>query len=152
MNLLWINKITDLDHWKTTQLELSNGLRERGHKVTLVMAKSIGEKKPTNNGIIYFPTPSSPVLSGLIFGLMLTFYLPFIIRKKRIDVIMIDGTSVILLFGLTLKLFNAPLIIDVRDLPEYTKKSLLFDISIYVGRYITDGLTAIRPELEAIVR
>ena len=151
MNILWINKITDKEYWRTTQLELSKGLRARGHKVTLVMAKSIGEKKSMNDGIIYFPTLAHPLLSGIIFGLILFFNSPFIIRKKRIDIIMIDGTSVWLPFGITLKLFDVPLVIDIRDLPEYKKRSILFDVSLHLSKYITDGLTTITPELKELL-
>lgn len=152
MNILWINKTTDKDFWKTTQLELSNALRGRGHKVTLVMAKSIGEKKPIDNNTLYFPTPSHPLLSGVIFSLILFLYSPFIIRKKRIDFIIIDGTSVLLPFCITLKLFNVPIMMDIRDFPEYKRRPLLFDVSLYLSKYVVDGLTTITPELREILR
>ena len=153
MNILWINKITDMDYWKTTRLELSKSLRKRGHNVTLVMVKSIRANKSIEDGIIFFPTPSHPLLSGVIFSLILFFYSPFIILKKSIDIIIIDGTSVLLPFCLTLKLFNVPLVIDIRDLPTYKKKrSILFDVTLYLSKYITDGLTTITPELKEILR
>jgi glycosyltransferase involved in cell wall biosynthesis len=152
MNILWINKITDKDFWKTTQLELSNALRGRGHNVTLVMAKSIGEKKSIDNDTLYFPTPAHSLLSGVIFGLIVSFYSPLIIRKKKIDIIIIDGTSVLLPFAFTLRIFDVPLVVDVRDLPEYKKRSILFDISLYLSKYLTDGLTTITPELKEILR
>jgi len=151
MNILWINKITDKEFWRTTQLELSEALRSRGHRVTLVMAKSIGEKKSMNDGIVYFPTSSYPFLSGIIFGFIFFLYSPFIICKKKIDIIMIDGSSVLLPFGLTLKLFDIPLVLDIRDLPEYKKRSILFDVSLHLSKYTVDGLTTITPELKELL-
>lgn len=150
MNILWINKITDKDFHKTTQIELSKAMNRRGHSLTLVMAKSIGEKKPINNEIIYFPTCIGSSLSGLIYSLFIIFYAPYIVKKKKIDIIMIDGTSVLLPFTSILKIFNVPMIVDIRDLPEYTKKSVFSEVSLSFIKYIMDAVTIITPELEKI--
>ncbi|HEC81218.1 MAG TPA: glycosyltransferase WbuB [Thermoplasmatales archaeon] len=153
MNILWINKITDREYWRTTQLELSKSLRKRGNKVTLIMARNFGEKKTMEkDDIIYLPTLSHFLLSGLFFGLALVFYLFLVIHKEKIDVIIIDGTSVWLPFVLPLKLFNIPLVLDVRDLPVEKNSSLFFSISLHIGRYFVDELTTITPELEEILR
>jgi len=153
MNILWINKISDTESWRTTQIELSKSLRKRGHNVVLVMAKNIGGKKPNNNdNITYLPTTSHTFFSGLIFGIIITFYFPLIIRKKNTDIIMIDGTSVWLPFIITLKLLGIPLILDIRTLPIKEKSLLSFDMPLYFSKYIIDGLTTITPELEEILR
>ncbi len=43
MKILWINKISDKDSWRTTKIEITKSLRKRGHNVVLIMAKKIGE-------------------------------------------------------------------------------------------------------------
>ena len=152
MKIVWVNKITDKEYWGATQLGLTRALRKKGHKVTLVMAKNIGENKSTDEDINYFPTISSPIVSGLIFGLIIFYYFPFFIWKKKPDVVIVDGISVWLPFCLTLKLMNVPLVIDIRDFPEYKKRPLLFDISLYLSKYVIDGLTTISPELKEILQ
>jgi len=151
MNIVWINKIASKEYWGTTQIGLSEGLRKRGHNVMLVMTKDIGENKPTKD-IIYLPTIPFPILSGLFFGLILFFYFPFIIRKKKPDIFIVDGTSVWLPFAFTLKLFNIPLVVDIRTLPTKKRRPLLFDICLHLSKYMPDGLTTITPELEKILR
>jgi len=152
MNIVWINKITDTDYWRTTQLGLTRALRRKGHNVMLVMAKNIGENKSADENIIYLPTISAPLLSGLFFGLIIFHYFPFFIWKKKPDVIIIDGTSVWLPFVLTSKLFNIPLIMDIRTLPINKGRALSFDLCLHLSKYMTEGLTTITPELEKILR
>ena len=152
MNIFWITKLTDEKPFRISRLELSKALRSRGHKVTLVMEKSIGEKKSTSEDIIYLPTICKSVLSGLIFGLLLSFYFPFIIRKKKVDVLMIDEASVWLPFALTLKLFDFPLILDIRTMPIENRRPIQFDIALHLSKYIINGFTIITPELEEILR
>ncbi|HID25772.1 MAG TPA: glycosyltransferase [Thermoplasmata archaeon] len=152
MNILWISKITDREYWRTTQLELSKSLRKRGNKVILVMAKNFGENKPVEDDTIYLPILPHYILSGLIFGLALFFYFPLMVRKEKIDVIMIDGTSVWLPFVVPLKLFKVPLVIDVRDLAIEKKTSVFFDFSLFLSKYIADGLTTITLELREVLR
>ena len=151
MNIVWINKIASKEYWGTTQFGLSEGLRKRGHNVMLVMTKDIGENKPTKD-VIYLPTIPFPILSGLFFGLSLLFYFPFFIRKKNPDIFIVDGTSVWLPFAFTLKLFDIPLLVDIRTLPTKNRRTLLFDICIHLSKCMADGLTTITPELEKILR
>ena len=106
MNIIWVNKITDREYWRTTQIGLSKSLRKRGNKVKLIMAKNPGETKSSEENIVYLPTFSYPLLSGLIFGLVTLLYFFSIIHKEKIDVIIIDGTSVWLPFVTPLKLFK----------------------------------------------
>jgi len=152
MNILWINKITDAEYWRTTQLGLTAALRKRGHNVMLVMTRHIGDYSRTDESIVYLPTLPSSLLSGLFFGLLLTFYFPLFIRKNKPDVIIIDGTSVWLPFVLTFKLLNIPLVLDIRTLPIQKTRAVAFDFCLHLSKYVTDGLTTITPELEDILR
>ena len=152
MNILWINKITDAECWRTTQLGLTAALRKKGHNVTLVLTKNVGEKKHSKEDITYIPTIHSPILSGLFFGLIVSFYFPLFIRKNKPDIILIDGTSVWLPFVMTLKLFKIPIVMDIRTLPIKKTRSYLFDSCIHSSKIIADALTTITPDLVAIIR
>ena len=151
MNILWITKLTDDTVHKTSEIEMSEALKRRGHAVTIVMAKNIGEIKIRNNEIVYLPTANYKVISGLIFGLIIFIYLPFFCLKKKIEIIIIDEATVWLPFVLSLKLLRIPSILDVRTLPIDGKKSIAFDISLQLSKYFIDGLTTITPELEKIL-
>lgn len=152
MNILWINKISDSDNWKTTQLELTKSLRKRGHNVVLIMAKNIGEKKSKNDdNVTYIPTISHTFLSGLIFGLITAFYFPLTVRKRNTDIIMIDATSIWLPFTIPLKLLGIPIILDIRTLPIDKKSRISFDFPLNLSKYIMNGLTTITPELKEIL-
>jgi glycosyltransferase involved in cell wall biosynthesis len=152
MNILWINKISDTESWRTTQIELTKSLRNRGHNVVLIMEKNVGEKKDKNDDkVTYFPTISHSFLSGLIFGLITAFYFPFIIRKKNTDLIMIDESSIWLPFTIPLKLLGIPIILDIRTLPLKEKSLISFDIPLHLSKYITNGLTTITSELKDIL-
>jgi len=56
MNILWITKLTDATCHKTSEFELSEELRKKGHDVTIIMAKKIGQNISDNNKNIYLPT------------------------------------------------------------------------------------------------
>ena len=153
MRILWINKISDSESWRTTQIELTKSLRKRGNEVTLVMAKNIGEKKVKNNEeVTYYPTCAHPLLSGLIFGLIVAFYFPLIARKKKFDIIFIDATSVWAPFTFPLRFLGIPMILDIRDLPVGTNNHVSFGIPLFVSKIFMDGLTTITPELEDTLR
>lgn len=149
--IIWISKLSELYHFKTSRLELSNALIRRGHDVKLIMEKKIGEKKSNNKDIIYFPTICNPVLSGLLFGLILVFYFPFIIWREHPDLLMIDETTVWLPFALGLKIFRIPLILDVRTLPVEYRRPIQFSISLHLSKYFNDGFTMITPELRKLL-
>jgi len=152
MNILFVSNITDNTAVKTSRLELAQSLRKRNHNVIMVKAHNINEKKSNNTTALYIPRPQYPFIAGLIFGIILFIYLPLIIRKKHIDVIIIDGAKVWLPFVFSLRLLRIPIILDFRTLPVDTHRSIMFDISVYLSKYFTDAITTITPELEYIIR
>jgi len=151
MNILLLTKLTDDLLHKTSEFEMSEELRKRGHVITIIMAKKIGEKKIKNDEFLYLPTINYPMFSGLLFGLIILLYLPIVARKKKIDAIIIDEATVWLPFTSTLKLFGFPLFLDVRTLPIDREKSIFFEITLDFCKYIVDGITTITPELEKIL-
>lgn len=148
MNIIWINKITDEEPWKTTQLELTKSLRKRGHNVNLILAKGIGEKKSNKENITYIPTVPRHIFSSIIFSITLFIYSIVHLNKKKGDVILVDGTSIWLPLIIALNIFRIPIILDIRDIPVGKNRSKFFSYSVYLGKYFVDGLTTISPELE----
>ncbi|MFW6129972.1 MAG: glycosyltransferase family 4 protein [Atribacterota bacterium] len=152
MNIVWISKISmDMPH-KTSRLKMSEALRRRGHNVTLYMVKKFGEKNFTSPNIVLIPTINLPILSGLFFGLIVFFGFPVVLSRKKIDVIIIDCTKVWLPFVVPLKMLNMPIILDIRTLPIDSEKSFFFSVSLYLSRFIVNGVTTITPELNKILR
>ena len=152
MNIVWISKISmDMPH-KTSRLKMSEALRRRGHNVTLYMVKKFGDKNSASSNIVFIPTINFPILSGLFFGLSIFFCFPFILGRKKIDIIIIDCTKVWLPFVIPLKILNIPIILDIRTLPVDSEKSFFFSVSLYMSRFIVDGVTTITPELSKILR
>lgn len=151
MNIFLVTKLMDKYPFKTTEFELSESLRKRGHNVTLFMAKNIGENKPIKKDIIYLPTVDYRIISGLLFNIILFFYLPFIIQKKRADIIIASGAATWFPFALIVKLFGRPVLMDIRSLQIDKERWIPFDIFLYLSRYLLDGLTTITPELKKVL-
>jgi glycosyltransferase involved in cell wall biosynthesis len=151
MKILWVTKLTDCDPFKNTQIGLSEALRKRGHVVQLIMAKNVSEKKTNTLEKIYVPTIQCSIVSGIVFGMLIFFYLPILVKKEKIDIIFVDGDSIWSPFFLILKLYDTPVVWDIRSLPIDKERSILHDISLYLSKYIIDEFTTITPELSEIL-
>lgn len=152
MNIIWFTKLTDKDSFRNTQVMLSEALRSQGNEVTLVLARHFTEKKEPQKGAIYLPTINVRFLSGLIFGFVLSLYLPALLKKKNVDIIMVSGDTIWSPFLLFFKFYKIPVILDLRSLPVDSDTVLLKEISLYLSRYVVDGLTTISPELADILK
>jgi len=152
MRIYWITELDIHTKHKASRFELAKALRNRNHIVTLVLKRDIGEKKIKNEKMIAFPTITYSIISKFIFGMILFFYLPFIIRKKNIDVILIDSVHIWLPFLIPLKLFRIPLILDIRSTTiRGSLDSILQETSLFLSKYLVDGYTTITPELKKIL-
>jgi len=152
MKIYWITELDINTKHKASRFELAEALRNRGHIVTLVIKRKIGEKKIKNEKIIAFPTILCRIISKFIFGMILFFYLPFIIRTKKIYIILIDVVDVWLPFLIPLKLLRIPLILDIRSTTiKGTLNSVLQVTSLFLSKYLVKGWTTITPELKNIL-
>jgi len=152
MNIIWISKIRrDLPHI-TSRLKMSETLIKRGHNVTLYTEKKIGEKIPQEDNIIFIPNIHLPILSGIFYGLIVFFYFPIHLSRKKIDIIIIDQSKIWLPFVIPLRILNIPIVLDIRTLPVDRDKSFFFKVSMYLSKYVVDGITTITPELSSILR
>lgn len=152
MKILWVTKLTEKDQFRRTQLEISEALRRRGHAVSLILARHLSEKKQIKKNIIYLPTINFRIISGAIYGIIIFLYLPLLIKKKKIDIVIVSCDTIWSPFLLTFKLYHIPIILDVRSLPIDKDRSLLAGISLYFSRYLVDGLTTITSELGEILK
>jgi glycosyltransferase involved in cell wall biosynthesis len=152
MNIIWFTKITDKDTFGNTQLMISDALRKQGNIVTLILARHFTEKKEDQEGTLYLPTIDIRFLSGLIYGFVLSLSLPSLLKQRKADIIIVSGDTIWSPFLLFFKLFRIPVIVDLRSLPVDTETVFLKDISLYLSRYVTDGLTTISPELVNILK
>jgi len=152
MKICWITELTFNTRHKSSRFELSDALRNQGHEVILIIQRKISEKKIINNEIITLPIIFFPIISKFVYGLILFFYLPIFFRNKKIDVVIIDGIDVWLPFLISLKLLDIPLILDVRTTTiKRSLHSILLGTSLYLSKFLVNGLTTITPELKNIL-
>jgi len=154
MNIYWITKINKKRFYSTSRFELAKALRERGHHVTLITERKIGEKPHVDNNEIRVPSVPSRIISRFFFGLLILMYVPFIIRKQKIDVVLLDGANIWSPFALSIKLFRIPIILDIRTISTDKEKSLetlYYDTSLNLSKFIVNGVTTITPELRDVL-
>lgn len=152
MNIIWVTKLTDKDPFRNTQVMMSEALRKKGHDVTLILARDFSEKKQNKEEIIYLPTIDAKFLSGLLYGFIVFLSLPKCIKNKKADILVISGDTIWTPFLVLMKMFKVPIILDLRSLPIDTDTIRLKDISLYISRYTTEGITTITPELADILK
>ena len=152
MKIFWLTKLTDKDQFRRTQLEMSEALRKRGHIVSLILARHFSDEKQTQKNIIYLPIINCRIISGLIYGIIVFFYLPLLIKKKKINIVIVSGDTIWSPFFISFKLYHIPIILDIRSLAIDRDKSLLTDISFYFSKYLFDGYTTISCELKEILK
>jgi glycosyltransferase involved in cell wall biosynthesis len=152
MKIIWLTKLTDNDTFRNTQLMISDALRKQDHEVTLVLARHFTEKKEKQKEILYLPTLNVKIVSGLVFGFIVFLSLYRLLKNKKVDIIIVSGDTIWSPFLLFIKIFRIPLILDIRSLPIDTDTIKLKNISLYLSRYLTDGLTTITPELADVLK
>lgn len=152
MRIFWLTKLSDKDQYRRTQVEMSKALQEKGHIVTLIFARNFSEKKEMQKNIMYIPTINCSILSGFIFGIIIFFYLPLLIKKKKADIVIVSGDTIWNPFLLSFKFHRIPIILDIRSLATNRDTSLITDISLYFSKYFFDGYTTISCELKEILK
>jgi hypothetical protein len=111
MNIIWLTKLTDKDSFRNTQVMMSDALRKQGNEVTLILARNFTEKKENTNDIFYLPTLDIKILSGIVYGMIIFLYGPYLVRKKNADIIIVGGDTIWSPFLLLIKIFKIPWIL-----------------------------------------
>jgi len=157
LKIVWVSfLILDIHLHRTSQLEILRNLAKRGYKTSLVALRSQNEIQSENPQvrIISIPLRYVPMVSPVIFALMLFFFLPFYIIVSKPDVIITEPDISILGFTLAFpfsKSKRIKLILDVRSTPVETLgfrgrlRTLCFNASVLIARKFFNGMTIITP-------
>jgi glycosyltransferase involved in cell wall biosynthesis len=146
--------ILDIELHKTTQLEILRHLTKRGHSTSLigVRSKNVTQIGNSQVRVISIPLRRVPIISRLIFAIIIFFFLPFYIIVSKPDFIITQPTIPISSFipALAFSKFKmVKFILDVRTTPVETVgfngflQTLLFNTSVLMARKLFDGITII---------
>jgi glycosyltransferase involved in cell wall biosynthesis len=153
--LLWISPlILDVHLHKTTQIEMLRALAKRGYNTCLMAVYSKDKIKNKEIPIPTFSIPLRyiPMLSPIMFGTCVFFFLPFyiIIKKPRYIIANPDFYVLGFVSAIPFSLFKCTkLILDVRSTPVETfgirgyLQRLFFDLSVLIARKFFNGMTII---------
>ena len=154
LKIVWADfLIVDKKISKTSIIEILRHLAKRGHHVHLIAVRSkkvdhLNSDIPTT----LIPLRYFPLISTVLFGFLIFFYLPFCLIPKRPDFI-ITGPSTPF-FGFLWKpilsrIFGFKVILDIRSTPVSARrvrrhfKTLHFNISVLMAKTMFDGMTII---------
>jgi glycosyltransferase involved in cell wall biosynthesis len=153
--ILWVSfLILDLHFHRTAQLEILEHLAKRGHKTSLIAMYS--KRKIQNENlrvrVISIPLRYIPLISPIMFAIMLFFFLPFYIIVLRPDYVITDPN--IHTFGFISaipfsKLGRIKLVLDVRSTPVEIigirgfLDSLCFNVSVFIAKKFFTGMTIV---------
>jgi glycosyltransferase involved in cell wall biosynthesis len=127
-----------------------------GHKVRLISPRSKQAPSIKNERVqtLFIPLRFTPLISSLMFGVVLFFFLPFFIIFSKPDYAIIDpGISIIgFLSGrLVPKIKKVKFIMDIRSFPVeivglrgFVNK-FLYSLSVPIAKKMFDGLTTLTP-------
>jgi glycosyltransferase involved in cell wall biosynthesis len=154
--VLWVSWWRlDMDISKTSQIEVLKHLARRGYDVHLIAthSKSHYRLRTPEVNIVSIPLRYVPIVSVIIYDIMLFFTLPVYIAILRPDFIVTDPEGPIWGFLSTLpfsRLRRFRILLDVRSTPVetvglrgYLLRVFFFNISIYVAKRFFDCITII---------
>jgi glycosyltransferase involved in cell wall biosynthesis len=157
---LWISTaILDLFLHNESLLSILKELSDLGHEPSLIAVRSKNkvqlEKSKVN--ILAIPLRFKPVLSPLMFSILVTLMLPFYILRSKTNVLIFDPDIHIVSSFSTLllcKLRSIKLILDIRSVPVEISgfrgflRNFFFLLSIEIAKKTFDGFTIITPSMK----
>jgi glycosyltransferase involved in cell wall biosynthesis len=153
--ILWVSSIIlDVHLYKTSQLEILKHLAKRGHNTTLIAmrSKNVFPNENSQVRIISVPLRYVPVLSPVIYIIMLSFFLPVYIVISKPDFIITEPDFSILgsISALPFSKFKrAKFILDIRSPPVETVgfrgflETFCFAATVLIARRFFDGITIV---------
>jgi glycosyltransferase involved in cell wall biosynthesis len=162
--LLWVAPlILDMHIHKTTQIEILKGLSRRGYSATLMATYSRNNDQAETLPIrlLSVPVRYVPVISPIIYAVMVFFFLPFYIIKNNPDYIIAEPDVSVFGFVSALPfsaLTQTKLILDVRSTPVETSglrgrlTIFFFDASVLIAKEFFDGMTILTPLMKEEVQ
>jgi len=162
--ILWVSSLRlDVDTYQTSQLEILRNLTQRGHHATLIAIQS-GKRiqsKDLGVNLILVPLRYVPLVSPLMFSIIVFFLLPLYVVVSRPDFIITEPDIPVLGFMSSIlfsKFRKVKLVLDVRSTPVDTDAisgfmmrvreflvSFSFAASILTAKRFFDGITIITP-------
>jgi glycosyltransferase involved in cell wall biosynthesis len=99
--------------------------------------------------IISVPLRYLPVISPVLYGLALLFFLPFYLVKIRPDFVVTDPSTALFAIWKPVwsKILGFKMILDLRSTPvdPRIRDNIYFDISVWITKMMFDGMTIVTP-------
>jgi glycosyltransferase involved in cell wall biosynthesis len=151
--IVWVSSlILDLDHHKTTQIEVLQALARRGYEVNLVASYSREKNQDELSDVhaILIPLRYIPLLSAFFYAAALLIYLPLLFLRLKPDFVIIEpnptSLSLAPIFPFP-KASRPKIVLDIRTTPVSGArghlKVLFFGITLYIAKRYFQGITII---------
>ena len=155
-SIIWISFLFfDIYLHKTSRIEILRHLAKRGYDVCLigVHSKKRYSLRNSNIHIISIPLRYVPIISSILFGLIILFFLPFYIIKRRPDFIITEPSTPSFGFlwkPLLSRFMGFRVILDIRSTPvdARARQSFQFNSSVLVAKQMFDGITIITSSMK----
>jgi len=161
MKITWASTlILDVHLHRTTQIELLKNLGLLGNDTVLIGTRSRQRLKledSTNPQLIQIPIRFFPIVSELIYTIVLGFFLPVYMLLSNPDFIIMDPELSILgsVTGVFVAKFKkTKFVLDIRSTPVDvqgflgTLHKFQFDISVFFAKGLFSGITIITPMMK----
>ena len=133
------------------RIERLRTLSEEGNEAYLIAGKFRKELFQGNQKLhlISIPLKYSPIISPVLYGIALFFFLPFYLVKIRPDFLISDVEAAPSLVWMPIlsRLLWFKAILDVRSTPVGTKarNKIFFMVSVHIAKAMFDGMTIVTP-------
>jgi len=162
MKILWVcySRILEFGHLSGSErIERLRHLSEEGHVTYLTAADFKKEKyqRNPNMHLISIPIRYVPLISPILYGLTLFFFLPIYLVKIRPEFLISDpSTAPFLIWKPFLsKLLKFKTILDIRSTPlrmlgsrRHLAAIAYFNISIWIAKTLFEGMTIVTPMMK----
>lgn len=159
VKILWIKKkYFDVDVDSVTWIEMIKNLLKKNHRVLLLTG--FKRKKLSFFGledkIIYLPSIRLKFLNHLTFSISLFFYFIFALFRLKPDIVILDTSTVTVLFPFMLLrkllfLKKPKFILDIRTFYTETLQNFMFWVSLKISKFTVDGVTFITPVMKRYI-
>jgi len=158
--IIWISPlIIDSSLHAHAQIEILEHLAKRGNGVCLFALRSNKKFHLTNSNVksILIPMIYLPIITSILFAVILSFFLPFYVAIKKPNVIVTGLGPSIFAFMWKPILFpynHIKIVLDIRstvvEVNNFRKHldALFFNISVKIAKRIFDGITIITSQMK----
>jgi glycosyltransferase involved in cell wall biosynthesis len=133
------------------RIERLRYLSKEGNEVYLIAGKFRKELYQTNQNLhlVSIPLKYLPIISPILYGLVLFFFLPIYLVGIRPDFLITDDTTTPFLVWKPIlsRLLGFKVVMDIRGTPvgKSARSRIFFTISVYLAKAMFDGMTIVTP-------